>query len=89
MRADQIFRDIVEARTFSQFQAVIQDAASVNPYENTSFIRSLAPPTLQPQLIIQTGASGGILTQSEYQLAQFCTEQKLKKRTSDRLIRMI
>jgi hypothetical protein len=44
---------------------------------------------LQPQLIITPGASGGILTQSEYQLAQIFTEETLKTRTPDRLIRMI
>jgi hypothetical protein len=35
-------RDIVETRTFSQFQAVIEDAAPVNPYENTLLVRSLS-----------------------------------------------
>jgi hypothetical protein len=45
--ADPLFRDILGARTFSQFQAVIHDAAPDNPYENTLHVRSLAPPTLQ------------------------------------------
>ncbi len=61
------FRDFLEAGTFSQFQAVIQDAlaASVNQYEDTPLsplVLSLAPPTLQPQLKIRPGTSGGILT---------------------------
>jgi hypothetical protein len=75
VQADKLFRDILEARTFSQLQAVIQDAASVNPYEDTPLsplVLSLAPPTLQPQLNIRPGASAGILTQSEY-------EEKLKR----------
>ena len=72
VQADKLFRDILEARTFSQLQAVIQDAlaASVNQYEDTPLsplVLSLAPPTLQPQLKIRPGASAGILTQSEYE----------------------
>jgi hypothetical protein len=75
VQADKLFRDILEGRTFSQFQAVIQDAASVNLYEDTQLsplVLSLAPPTLQPKLKIRPGASAGILTQSEY-------EEKLKR----------
>ena len=30
-----------------------------------------------------------MLTRTEFELAKFCTEEKLKKRTSDRLIAMI
>jgi hypothetical protein len=75
VHVDKLFQDILEARTFSQLQAVIQDAASVNPYEDTPLsplVLSLAPSTLQPQLKIRPGASAGILTQSEH-------ETKLKR----------
>jgi hypothetical protein len=70
VQADKLFRDILDARTFSQFQAVIQDAATVNLYEDTPLsplVLSLAPPTLQPQLKIRPGASAGILTQLGYE----------------------
>ncbi len=38
---------------------------------------------------IRPGESGGLLTRSEFELAKFYTEERLRKKTSDRLIRMI
>ena len=40
-------------------------------------------------MVIRPGESGGLLTRSEFVLAKLCTEERLKKKTSDRLIRMI
>jgi hypothetical protein len=73
---------MLEARTFLQFQEVIEDSAPVNQYDNT-LVRYLAPPTLQPQLIIRPGES-----RTEYRLADICTSEKLRKILSDRLIQM-
>ncbi len=46
-----------------------------------------------PQLIILPGEEGGITTQTElfsmFSLSLFCAEEKLKKKTSYRLISMI
>ena len=88
-RADKMVQDIMNVRTTSQFEAVIQDAAPDNLHAIPRLVRSLAPCTPLDQLIIRPGESGGMLTQAEYQLARFCSEEKLKKRTADRLIRMI
>ncbi len=41
------------------------------------------------QLIIRPGEEGGIITQTEFMFSMFCAEEKLKKKTSDRLISMI
>ena len=41
------------------------------------------------QLIIRPGEGGGIITQTEFMFSMFCAEEKLKKKTSDRLITMI
>ena len=41
------------------------------------------------QLIIRPGEGGGIITQTEFMFPMFCAEEKLKKKTSDRLISMI
>ena len=55
---------------------------------NPQLIRAQLPPR-QEQLVIDPEGSGGLLTETEFELARFCTEEKLKKRASDRLIRMI
>ena len=41
------------------------------------------------QLIVRPGESGGVLTRTEFTLSKFCTEEKLKKKTSDRLLAML
>jgi hypothetical protein len=41
------------------------------------------------QLIIRPGEEGGIITQTEFMFSKFCAEEKLKTKTSDRLISMI
>ncbi len=40
------------------------------------------------QLIIRPGEEGGIITQTELMFSKFCAEEKLKKKTSDRLVSM-
>ena len=47
-----------------------------------------APSTLE-RVVIRPGESGGLLTRSEFELAKLCTEERLRKKTSDRIIRMI
>ena len=88
---EQIFRDAMQARTGPEILSAILDA---NPSEEAS---GSAPqpaqmaerlPQLQ-QLIIRPGEEGGVLTHTEYVLSKFCAEEKLKKRSSDRLISML
>ncbi len=40
-------------------------------------------------MVIRPGKSGGLLTRSEFELAIFFTEERLRKKISDRLIGMI
>ncbi len=59
---------------------------------NPQLVRSAEaaePPSSQAQMIIRPGESGGLLTGTEFRFAKFCTEEKLKKRTSDRLLGML
>ena len=41
------------------------------------------------QLIARPGESGGVLTRTEFTVSKLCTKEKLKKRTSDRLLAML
>ena len=84
-----MIQDIMKARTASEFQVVIKDAAPVDLDANPQLVRSAEPPPSLAQLIIRPGESGGLLTPSEFRFAKFCAEQKLKKRTSDCLLGML
>ena len=88
MRAQRLYQDIVKARNKHEFQAAIDDAAPVDYDSNPQLAPAGAPSRLE-RLVIRPGESGGLLTRTEFQVANFCTEEKLKMKTSDRLIRMI
>jgi hypothetical protein len=79
----------MKARTASEFQVVIEDAAPVDLDANPQLVRSDEPPPSLAQLIIRPGESCGLHTPSEFRFAKFCAEQKLKKRTSDCLLGML
>ena len=79
----------MKARTASEFQVVIEDAAPVDLDANPQLVLSAAPSPSLAQLIIRPGESGGLLTGTEFRFAKFCTEEKMKKRTSDRLLGML
>ena len=83
-----MYQDIVKARTNDEFQAAIHDAAPVNYDSNPPLAPAGAPSTLE-RVVIRPGESGGLLTRSEFELAKLCTEERLRKKTSDRIIRMI
>ena len=83
-----MYQDIVKARTSNEFQAAIDDAAPVNYDINPQLAPAGAPSRLE-RLVIRPGESGGLLTRTEFELAKFCTEERIRKKTSDRLIRMI
>ena len=84
----RLYQDIVKARTNDEFQAAIHDAAPVNYDSNPPLAPAGAPSTLE-RVVIRPGESGGLLTRSEFELAKLCTEERLRKKTSDRIIRMI
>jgi hypothetical protein len=79
---DNLVQDFMKARslprTTSQFGGVIEDAAPANLHAIPQLVRYLAPCTPLDHLIIRPGESGGMLTQSEYQIAQFCSEENGK-----------
>ena len=84
-------QDLVNARTpmqivsaMNDFKLDREDVAGAQPVHVHVEERS----RLQ-HLIIRPGESGGVLTRSEFEIARFCAEEKLKKRTSDRLLAMI
>ena len=61
----------MHARTAAQFEAVIQDAVPVDLYVRPQLVLSDAPPRSQEQLIIRPGESGGMLTQTKFDIAKF------------------
>ena len=87
-RAERLYQDIVKARTNDEFQAAIHDAAPVNYDSNPPLAPAGAPSTLE-RVVIRPGEIGGLLTRSEFEIAKLCTEERLRKKTSDRIIRMI
>jgi hypothetical protein len=78
-RADKLVQDIMKASTISQFEVVIEDTAPDDQHAIPQPVRSLVPCMPLDQVIIRP-ESGGMLTQAEYQLARFCSEEKLKNR---------
>ncbi len=92
MLADQLHRDIINAKTFPAIQAAIDYAARIGYDANQQLVRAQLPPRLErywSRLVIGPEGSGGLPTQTKFELAIFCTEEKLKNRASDRLICMI
>ena len=85
-----MYQAIVKARTNDEFLAAIDDAAPVN-YDSNPQLAPLAAgaPSSLERVVIRPGESGGLLTRSEFELAKLCTDERLRKKTSDRIIRMI
>ena len=75
MRAEKFIQDILKARTASQFQEAIEDAAPVNLDANSQLVRSAEPPSSLVQLIIRPGESGGLLTGTEFDLQNFALKK--------------
>ena len=65
-QAEKLIQDILKARTASQFQQVIEDAALVNLDATPQLVRSAEPPSSLAQLIIRPGESGGLLSPTEF-----------------------
>jgi hypothetical protein len=62
------------ARTASQFELIIKDAAPIDLDVNPQLVRSAEaaePPSSQEQLIIRPGESGGLLTATEFLFVKF------------------
>ena len=66
MRADQLYQDIINARTFSEIQAAINDAAPVDYDANPQLIRAQLPPR-QEQLIGPEGSRHEVADSSAHQ----------------------
>ena len=88
---DRMCRDMVDARTPEDILRAIHDANS-----DQEAIAAAQPEDVDAgelsrlqQLIARPGESGGVLTRTEFTVSKFCTEEKLKKRTSDRLLAML
>ncbi len=64
-----------ELQLTSNFEAVIEDADPVDPYVRPQLVQSHAPLRSQEQLIIRPGESGGMLTATEFQIAQFAAKK--------------
>ena len=71
-RAEKWLSDLFRARTASQFEDVIKDAAPIDLDLNPQLVKAAEPPSSQGP-----GESGGLLTATEFRFAKFCTEEKL------------
>jgi len=88
---DRMSRDMVDARTPEEILTAIND---VNSHQEA--IAAAQPENVDvgalsqlQQLIVQPGECGGVLTRTEFTLSKFCTEEKLKKKTSYHLFAML
>ncbi len=63
LQADQLYRDIINARTFPEIQAAIYAAAQINYNANLQLVREQSTPRLE-QLIMGPEGTGGLLTQN-------------------------
>ena len=86
---ERLVTTIVNARTPDDYLSAIQDAQPAEEADTAPVVASEADLPALPQLIIRAGESGGVLTQSEFQITKFCAEHKLKKRTADGLLCML
>ena len=64
-------QDIMKARTTFRFEVVIEDAAPDNLHAIPQLVRSLVPCAPLDQLIFRPEESGGMLTQTEFEIAKF------------------
>ena len=76
-------QDLLNARTTIQYLTVMQDAKPTEEADTAPVVVSDAELSELPQLIILAGESGGVLTQTKFQITKFCAENKLKKRPAD------
>ncbi len=58
LRADLLYWNIINARTFPEIQAAIDDAAPINYDANPQLLRAQLPPRLE-QLVIGPDGTGG------------------------------
>ena len=65
-RVEKLFQDILEARTATQFEKVIEDAAPVDLNGGPQLVRSDAPPRSQERLVIRPRQSDWMLTRTEF-----------------------
>ena len=68
----------------------LQKALGFLPQPTQSEPKSMPPPLREDRrLVIREGEEGGVLSQTEFKIASFASEYKLKKRASNSLIEMV
>ena len=75
-------RDMVDARTPEEILRAINDVNSDQEAIAAAIAVDAGALSQLQQLIARPGESGGVLTRTEFTVSKFCTEEKLKKRTS-------
>ena len=83
---EPIIQAFLDSRTPPEYLSAIQLAKPTEEADTAPVVVSDAELSALPQLIIRAGESGGVLTQTEFQITKFCAEHKLKKRTADGLL---
>ncbi len=89
--AESMFRELIDARTPVEILSAINDL--IQDQEDCSGDRLVQADaresTRLQKLIIRPGDEGGALRRTEFLLAKFCAEEKLKNKSVDLLISMI
>ncbi len=88
-RLKPIIQAFLDSRTPPEYLSAIQLAKPTEEADTAPVVVSDAELSALPQLIIRAGESGGVLTQTEFQITKFCAEHKLKKKTADGLLCML
>ena len=86
---EPIIQAFLDSRTPPEYLSAIQLAKPTEEANTAPVVVSDAELSALPQLIIRAGESGGVLTQTEFQITKVCAEHKLKKRTADGLLCML
>ena len=74
---ERLVSTIVNARTADEYLTAIEDAQPAEEADIAPVVASEADLPALPQLIIRAGERGGVLTQTEYRITNFCAERKL------------
>lgn len=81
-----MFAKLSRAKSRSQIEDALKSLP--NSQQAREFV-SLPGAALGSRIIISEGVEGGVVTKTEFMIAQLASEEKLTKRTSNRIIRMI
>lgn len=82
----KVFKRLSRSTSRTDIDAVLSSLCM--PHSNQVF-PALPRTAYERRIIIQEGEDGGVVTLTEYMIAKLASEEKLKKRTSNKIIEMV